>query len=186
LLSTSASTVGSASITVSAAAGSSSGTTFYIQSLASTGSATITETAPGYNSTVATVDFTPSGFIVEGGTPTTTFSGTSPVEVYFAQLDPSTLAFTSELTLRPGASATVVLTETDTPSGVGSLGSSSLVFNAGDAMHSTTYQPTGTATGTSVIGFKSTLTGYSKPSNYDTTTFTVTAPAIYLQPASGV
>jgi hypothetical protein len=176
LLSTSATTVGSASITLTVAAGSTTAPQFYAQALASTGSATITETVPGYNSTTATVNFVPSGFILQGGTTTTTFSGTSPVYVYFAQLDPSTLAYTGRtLILRPGAStATVGLTNTDTPAGVGTLGSSSLVFKPGDTSHQITFQPA--VAGSAVIGFSSTLASYATPSNNSTTTFTVTAP----------
>jgi 6-phosphogluconolactonase (cycloisomerase 2 family) len=176
LLSTSATTVGSASITLNVPAGSTTAPQFYAQALASTGSATITETVSGYNSTTATVKFVPSGFIVQGGTSTTTFSGTSPVYVYFAQLDPTTLAYTGQtLILRPGAStATVGLTNTDTPAGVGTLGASSVTFNAGDTSHQTTFQPV--SAGSAVIGFSSTLAGYSTPSSNVTTTFTVTAP----------
>ncbi len=176
LLSTSATTVGASSITLTVAAGSTTAPQFYVQALASTGSATITETVPGYNSTTATVKFVPSGFIVVGGTTTTTFSGTSPVYAYFAQLDPSTLAYTGQtLILRPGAStATVGLTNTDTPAGVGTLGSTSLVFKPGDTSHQTTFQPA--VAGSAVIGFSSTLAGYSTPSTNTTTTFTVTAP----------
>src|SRR3984957_12293162 len=176
LLSTSATTVGTASITLNVPAGSTTAPQFYSQALASAGSATITETVPGYNSTTATVDFDPSGFILLGGTSTSTFSGTSPVYVYFAQLTPTTLTYTGQtLTLRPGAAAaTVGLKNTDTPAGVGTLGSSSLVFNPGDTSHQTTFQPA--KAGSAVIGFGSTLSGYSTPSTYATTTFTVTAP----------
>ncbi|HWO35841.1 MAG TPA: beta-propeller fold lactonase family protein [Candidatus Acidoferrum sp.] len=176
LLSTSATTVGSASIVLNVPAGSTTAPQFYAQALASIGSGTITETVPGYNSTTATVNFVPSGFIVQGGTSTTTFSGTSPVYVYFAQLDPTTLAYSGQtLTLRPGAAAaTVGLKNTDTPAGVGTLASSSLVFNPGDTYHQTTFQPA--SAGSAVIGFSTTLSGYSTPSNYTTTTFTVTAP----------
>jgi 6-phosphogluconolactonase (cycloisomerase 2 family) len=181
LLSTSATTVGMASISVNVAAGSSSAPTFYVQSLKSSGSATITETVPGYNSTTATVNFTPSGFIVLGGTSTTTLSGTSPVTVYFAQLAPTTLALVTESTLRPGLAAiTVGLTNTDTPAGVGTLGSNSIVFNSGDTSHQTTLKPA--VAGTAVIGFSSTLAGYSKPSTDATTTFTVTAPSLTMVP----
>jgi hypothetical protein len=160
--------------------------TFYVQTLASTGSAKITETVAGYNPTIATIDFTPSGFIVQGGGATTTFSGTSPVTVTFAQLDPTSLAFTGGLTLRPGLAAlSVGLTKTDTPAGVGSLASASIVFNSGDSYHSTTYQPTGNAAGTSVIAIARTLPGYAKPSDYATTTFTVTAPNTSLNFCNG-
>jgi 6-phosphogluconolactonase (cycloisomerase 2 family) len=176
LLSTSATAVGSSSIPLNVPAGSTTAPTFYVQALASTGSATITETVSGYNSTTATVNFVPSGFVVQGGTSTTTFSGTSPVYVYFAQLTPGTLAYAGQtLILRPGAStATVGLTNTDTPAGVGTLGASSLTFNAGDTSHQTTFQPV--SAGSAVIGFSSTLAGYSTPSSNTTTTFTVTAP----------
>jgi 6-phosphogluconolactonase (cycloisomerase 2 family) len=176
LLSTSATTVGSGSITLTVAAGSTTAPQFYAQALVSTGTVTVTESVSGYNPTAATVNFVPSGFILQGGTTTTTFSGTSPVYVYFAQLDPTTLSYTGQtLTLRPGAAAaTIGLTNTDTPAGVGTLGSNSLVFNPGDTSHQTTFQPA--VAGTAVIGFSSTLAGYSKPSNFNTTTFTVTAP----------
>jgi hypothetical protein len=183
LLSTSASALGMTSIPLSVPAGNTSGPTFYVQSLVSSGTATITETAAGYNSTTAVVNFTPSGFIVQGGTPTTTFSAASNVSVTFVQLDPATLNFAGELTMRPGASAAVTLTETDTPGGVGSLGTTALDFVAGDMTHTTTYQPTGHVSGTSVIGTKP-LAGYSTPNDYATTTFTVAAPAIYVQAAT--
>jgi len=176
LLSNSATTVGSQSITLAVAAGSTTAPQFYVQALVSTGTATITESVSGYNPTAATVNFNPSGFILQGGTTTTTFSGTSPVYVYFAQLNPTTLAYAGQtLTLRPGASAvTIGLTNTDTPAGVGTLASSSLVFNPGDTLHQTTFQPA--VAGSAVIGFSATPAGYAKPSNDTTTTFTVTAP----------
>jgi hypothetical protein len=104
------------------------------------------------------------------------------VYVTFVQLDPTTLNYTGTLTLRPGLSAiSVGLTDTNTPTGVGALGSNSITFNSGDSQHQTTFQPSGTTAGTAVIGFAGTLPGFSTPSNYATTTFTVTAPAMSLQ-----
>ena len=139
--------------TLTVAAGSTAAAQFYAQALVSNGTATITESVSGYNPTAATVNFVPSGFILPGGAPTTTFSGTSPVYVYFAQLDPTTLSYTGQtLTLRPAAAAaTIGLTNTDTPAGVGTLGSSSLVFNPGDTSHQTTFQPA--VAGTAVMAF---------------------------------
>jgi len=180
LLSTSATAAGTGSITVNIAAGSTSGPTFYVQGLASTGSATITETASGYNPTTVTMNFTPSGFMVQGGTSTTTFSTPSQVTVSFAQLNPGTLTFYNWATLRAGVSAVVPLKETDTPAGVGSLGAASISFSGGNTSHTTTYQPK--AAGKSVIGFGTLPAGYSVASNYASTTFTVTAPTITLQP----
>jgi 6-phosphogluconolactonase (cycloisomerase 2 family)/uncharacterized protein YmfQ (DUF2313 family) len=181
LLSTTANAVGAKTINVSIGAGGSSAT-FYIQALAATGSATITQTVPGYNATVATVDFAPSGFILTGGTTTTTFSGASPVYVTFAQLDPATRAYTGSLTLRPGLTAfNVPLTVANTPSGVGTLGSNAIAFNSGDSQHQTTFNPA--VAGTSVISVTGgVVPGYYSPSNYQTTTYTVTAPAITVEP----
>jgi len=110
-----------------------------------------------------------------GGTSTKTFSGTSPVYVYLAQLDPTTLAAGNTQTLRPGA-APVTLTLTDTSTvgtAAGTLGSSSIVFKPGDSMLQTTFQPANP--GTAVIGFSGTLPGYATPTTDATTTFTVTA-----------
>jgi len=187
LLSYSATTVGMKSITVNIPAGSYSAPTFYVQTKASTGSATITETIPGYNSTIATVNFTPSGFILQGGTTTTTFSGPSPVYVTFVQLDPNTLASGIALTLRPGVTAfSVGLKDTNTPAGIGTLASSSVSFASGDSQHQTTFQPSGTKPGTAVIGFSKTLPNYSVPSDDATTTFTINAPNSSLGFCNGV
>lgn len=175
LISKSPTTVGTASITLNIPAGSTTGPQFYAQALVSTGTATITESIPDYNPTVTTVTFTPSGFILQGGTDTTTFSAPSAVLVTFAQLDPKTLAFTGELTLRPGLAAIAVGLK-DSNAAVGTLGSTSIAFNSGDSQHQTTFHPTGTAAGTAIIGFTATLPHYSASSNLNTTTFTVTAP----------
>ncbi len=175
LLSTSATTSGTGSVKVNIPAGGTSAPAVYVQAIKSSGSATITETVPGYNPTTTTINFTPSGFTVYGGTSTTTLSGTSTVTVYFAQLDPTTLAVTANgITMRPGASAvTVPLKNSD--AAVGTLGSSSLLFNPGDTTHSTTFQPV--SAGTSIISFGTiTPANYFTPSNNANTTFTVSAP----------
>ncbi len=177
LVSTSPTAVGSGTITVPVAAGSQYGSSFYIQTLSNTGTATLTETTPGYNPSTMTVTFTPSGFIVQSDTTTTTFSPASPVYVTFVQLDPSTADYTQTLTLRPGASpVTVGLSNSNTA--VGTLGSSSIVFNPNNSQLQTTFTPTGTASGVATIGFSSTPSGYSTPGNYKTAVFTVNAPAI--------
>ena len=176
LLSTKATTGGSHSIIVTVPAGSTSIPSFYALAKASSGNATITATAPAYSSGSAIATFVPSGFILQGGTSTTSLSGTSPVYIYLAQLDPATLAYTGQiLTLRAGATpVTIGLTNTDTPAGVGTLGSNSVVLKPGNSHVQTTFQPT--AGGTATIGFASTPAGYSAASNDNTTTFTVTTP----------
>jgi 6-phosphogluconolactonase (cycloisomerase 2 family) len=185
LLSKTATAVGTVGpITVSVPAGSYSGPQFYVQALASSGSATITETVPGYNSTVATVTFAPTGFIVQGGSSTTTLSPASQVTVTFSQLDPNTLDYAGTLTLSPGvAPVTVTLKETDSPAGVGSLSSTALVFNPGAQQVQSNYKPTGTVAGTSLIS-ATYPSSFKIPTDYANTTFTVTAPATYIQPVT--
>ncbi len=180
LLSTSATSVGTTSITVNIPAGGTSSSAFYVQTLASTGSATITQTVPQFNPTTATINFTPSGFTVYGGTSTSTLSGASAVTLYFAQLDPTTQAVTANgITLRPGV-GTLNVGLTDSNMSVGTLSSSSIAFNPGDTTHSVNFQPAGA--GTAIIGFGSILTGFAAPSANATTTFTVTAPSLTIQP----
>jgi hypothetical protein len=177
LVSSSATGVGAGTITVPAAAGSQNGSLFYLQALAQSGTATVTLTTPGYNSSTLTVTFERSGFIVQSDTTTTTFSSASPVYVTFSQLDPSTSDYVTALTLRPGAPAVTVGLSNSKPS-VGTLGSSSIVFNPGKSQLQTTFTPTGTASGVATIGFSSTPSGYSVPGNYATAVYTVNAPAI--------
>src|ERR1700722_10138775 len=60
---------------------------------------------------------------------------------YFAQLNPTTLAYSGQtLTLRLGAAA-VTVNLTDSAAAVGTLGASSVVFKAGDSSVQTTFQP---------------------------------------------
>jgi 6-phosphogluconolactonase (cycloisomerase 2 family)/HSP20 family molecular chaperone IbpA len=176
LVSTTATGVGAGTISVPVAAGSQYGPSFYLQALANSGTATVTLTTPGYNSSTLTVTFEPSGFIVQSNTTTTTFSSASPVYVTFSQLDPGTSNYVTTLTLRPGAPAVSVgLSNSNTA--VGTLGSNSIVFNPGASQLQTTFTPTGTASGVATIGFSSTPSGYSTPGNYATAVYTVTAPA---------
>jgi 6-phosphogluconolactonase (cycloisomerase 2 family) len=184
LLSTVATTAGTGTVTVNVAAGASSGPAFYIQALASSGTVTITETAPGYNTSSLTLTLVPSGFIVGSNTTTTTFSPASPVSVTFEQLDPTTLNYVGvPLALRPGL-GTVNVALKNSNTAVGTLGSSSIAFVAGNSNVSTTFTPTGTAAGTAVISFNGTPSGFSTPSNYQTATFTVNAPPITIQPVT--
>ncbi len=175
LLSTSATAVGSASITVKVPAGTQYGAPFYVQATSFSGAVTVTETVPGYNPSTLTVNLEPSGFIIQGTASINSFSSPSPVYVTFSQLDPSSLAYTGSLTLRPGvAPITVPLKNSNTA--VGTLAASSIVFHPGDSQNQTTFTPTGTAAGTASITINGVPSGYSAPSNYTSAVFTVTAP----------
>ncbi|MBY0502302.1 MAG: hypothetical protein K2X03_00225 [Bryobacteraceae bacterium] len=65
LLSTSATAAGSTSITINVANGGNSGS-FFLQSTASSGSASFTVSATGYASRTGSVNFQPSGFLIVG------------------------------------------------------------------------------------------------------------------------
>jgi hypothetical protein len=173
LLTTNASQVGSGTITQNILAGSSFGQAIYMQGLASSGTVTITETVSGYNTATATITLIPTGFIVTGGTTTTTFSTASNVNVYFAELNATTLNYYTSAYLRPGAASVTVNLTNGTPA-TGTLGATSVTINAGQNSASTTFQPV--AAGTSAISINGTPRGYTTPSNDQSTTFTVTAP----------
>src|SRR5450631_1299223 len=167
---------GSQSVTLNYAAGATTPSNFlYIAALSSTGSPTITATAPGYTSASYSLSMTPSGFTVSGGTTTTVGSAPSTVYVSFAGLDPSSLTPTNYPPLRPGvASVTVTLKNDNTAAGT--LGASSLtISSSGNGSNSTTY--TTKAAGTSNISV-TTPTGYTTPSSGTTTQFVVSTPLI--------
>ncbi|HEX8435023.1 PKD domain-containing protein, partial [Archangium sp.] len=96
LLSTSATSVGSSSLTFNLATGGSSTPSFYIQALAGSGTVQYTATAPGYTGKTGTITLRPSGVMVStcvvcGSTiNTTTFSSNSNVYAFLGRLNPTT------------------------------------------------------------------------------------------------
>ncbi len=169
-------TTGSRSVTLNYAAGATTPSNFlYIAALSSTGSPTITATAPGYASGNFSVSLTPSGFTISGGAATTVGSSPSTVYVNFVALDPVALTATNYPPLRPGAApVTVNLSNDNTVAG--SLGANSVVITGGNEYNSTTYTPL--AAGTSNISISSTPPGYTKPFSGTTTQFVVSTPPI--------
>ena len=114
LLSTSAAAAGTSSIVLTIAAGQTSGT-YYLQARASSGSATYTASAAGYQVRTATVNMAPSGVTITGpfgpGFPMqmTLSGGPRPATVSLGLLDPSTNAFVMSQPLSGGLSLTVTL-----------------------------------------------------------------------------
>ncbi|MDQ6759523.1 MAG: putative Ig domain-containing protein, partial [Acidobacteriota bacterium] len=112
LISSDATLGGSKSLSINIAPNS-TGATVYLQSLASSGTATFTATAPGYNSGSGTATFTPAGVIILGPNNQTSLATNvgvpAPVNVYLAQLDPNTNAFVSLAPLAGGMSLSVSL-----------------------------------------------------------------------------
>jgi hypothetical protein len=152
--------------------------TIYVQGQ-SVGSATITESAPGYTTGTSTATVDPSGFVYYG-TPnisTTTFSSASTITVYTATLNPGSLTVQNfSLPLNPGVGP-VTVPVVDSNSTVGTLASSALVFNTGDIYQQTTFTPVSAGTANLTLGVPA---GFSTPSQYTQITATVTAPQISL------
>lgn len=173
-------TTGAKSVTLTYAGGSTSPSTpasggFYLAALASSGTVTVTATAPGYNTSTFTVTLTPSGFNISGGTQTTTLAGPSNVNVYFVSLDPASLAPTGYQLMRPGAASVIVALANDNTK-VGKLGAANVTIAAGTFSATTTYTPI--RAGTSNISIPTAPTGYAMASSGTTTQFTVVPPAI--------
>ena len=117
-LSPTGSSAGSASITVNIPEGSTS-TSFYLQGLASSGSATYTASAPGYSNRTGTIVLAPSGPVLAGpfGVGTSFFQASAaganvPITVYMAQLDPSTHNFVNVQSLAGGQTLSFSLNST--------------------------------------------------------------------------
>jgi hypothetical protein len=189
LISASDTTAGSASLTISVAAGQEyiGGIWFQGQAL---GSLTLTVSAPGYVSGSNTINVYPSGFYYyyTGNFPTTTFSGATTLQVTTAVLYPATSSYPLALygsgyELNPGvAPVTVPLSNSDTA--VGTIAGSAVVFTAQNGYASTTFQPA--AAGTTNIAI-TTPSGFSTASPAQTLTATVTAPQMQtFNPYTGV
>jgi hypothetical protein len=173
LFSSSATTVGAASVTFTNVSTYSVGT-IYIQGK-TVGTSTITVSAPGYISGTNTITVDPSGFTFYYSRPpftTTTFSSYSTIPVYTTTLRNGNV-YNLGLGLSPGV-APVTVAVTDSAPSVGTITASSLVFNPGDGSQSFNFQPVSAGTATIAI---------STPSGYTTGQFitgdvTVTAPVI--------
>jgi Divergent InlB B-repeat domain len=178
---------GTASFIGTVAAGSNTTPGFWIQALASSGTAQITVSAPGYQSAVATVTLTPSGFQLNGpaGTGvnfTATLGTPSPptLTVSAAQLDTSGNVLATNQAVRGGFTASVPVSSGT--QATGTIAGSPAVVQAGATTSSAvTFQPN--AVGTSVLSITQ-PSGFSTPATGTQLTVTVALPAISLNPAS--
>lgn len=181
-------TVGVATLTFPGVTNAGYQASFYIQGK-TTGTTTLTVSAPGYTDATSTITITPSGFLFSGaynnGISTTTFSAPYGVTVYPAILN-NDLSYYTTSTLSPGVGP-VSIPVTSTAANVGTITTSPIVFNAGDSSQSTGFNPVGS--GTSTIALGTTPAGFSKPTTYQSFTATVTAPSLsfyYTTETSGV
>ncbi len=150
--------------------------TIYVQGQ-TVGTSTLTVSAPGYTTGTNTLTVNPSGFAYYGvpNINTSTFSSPNTITVYTAVLNPSSLAVQNfQLPLNPGVTAATVPIVDSAPS-VGTIGSSALIFHAGDSYQQTTFTPVSAGTANLTLG---TPAGFTTPSQYQQITATVSAPAI--------
>jgi hypothetical protein len=128
-------------------AGQSHSPEFYIQALASSGSATYTATISGIGSSTGTVSFAPSGILIAGpnglGNTIAVASGSGPstLTVESARLDSSRnfveLQFVAPITGLPPVSVNI----SNSNAGVGTITASPVTIPAGQVSTTTSFQP---------------------------------------------
>jgi hypothetical protein len=156
-------------ITVHIPAGGFNGT-YYLQSLAGSGSGTYTATASGFSTRTATVLFAPSGAVIAGpfGLNTPFFGaslsgGTTPITVYMAQLDPGTYNPAGIQALAGGQSVSISLTSSVTA--VGTI-ASPVIINGGAATANGIVTPfTPVSEGNTIVGVVTPAGGYTAAAN---------------------
>src|SRR5690606_8601313 len=175
VLSTSQDTTGSKTITLTNISDT-NWKRFYVQGLTQ-GSTTVTVTAPGYADTTATITVGQAGFYANNGNfSTTTFSANTTLTFTMYALSP-TGGISAAQELRPGASATLALTNSN--DAVGTLTQTSLTLQGDSGTQVSTQFDPATAGTTTITHTQP--TGYTQPTGRPTSiTATVTAPAISL------
>jgi hypothetical protein len=174
VLSTSATTAGTSSITVHVNAGTQGLPVFYVQALASNGTVTLTATASGFENGTTTVGLQPSGFIISSGNINSGSTGDTTVRISASMLQPVSLAPTGVTQgLRPGAApANVALSSSNTA--VGTI-TSPVAFSAGASTGTATFHPV--SSGTTTIGLQ-TPAGFSTPSQFQAVNASVGLPGL--------
>jgi len=163
LLSATETGAGASSINLALNAGQISAV-YYLQGRASSGTATYTATAPGYQVKTSTVNLAPSGLIITGpfgiGFPLsmTLSGGDRPATITTALLDPTTNAFVMGQTLAGGLSLTIPLGNSS-PTRASVAGQA--VMNGGASAVEVPVQPL--ASGTTLISLPAPLAGFSLP-----------------------
>ena len=188
LLTTDATKVGTASITLNLTPGNTSVPTYYIEGQNFSGTtaitATLTATSSGYATATATMSLYPTGLSYwpssSGTLSTTTFSSPSTLTVYLVLLAPGTLnAFNYGYNLGPQAPGSVPVAVTSSNTSVGTVtGSPSSIGVGAYYTQAMSFVPAGA--GTTNLNLAE-PTGYSTPSNVAVQIVTtVTAPALNL------
>ncbi len=177
VLSTSATTVGSKSITVQANAGSFQTPAFFVQALAASGTVQLTATATGYANGTVVITLGPSGFVNlnQGTTFTAPLGQDVNLSVFSVLLEATTLKFSRGQAVRAGLTVQVPITSSDTT--VGTITSSPVTFQGGETNNSTSlFHPLKAGTSVVSVGVPA---GFSTPSEFRQSTATVTAAKIF-------
>jgi hypothetical protein len=177
-------TLGSKSITATIAAG---GTAiypgFYVQGLASSGTVTLSVSAPGFDSISSTVSLTPAGFVLASpvgvGEDFTTVANAadSTLTVSAVRLD-SNLVSAGTSRVRGGLNVTVPVASANTTVGT-IIGTAS--FTPGSTSSTVSFRPLNPGTSRLSVTNPS---PFNQPSQGASLTATVTAPSITLQPTT--
>jgi hypothetical protein len=166
LISKSATTPGTASLTFTNVTNAGGLPAIYVQGQA-VASTTLTVSAPGYTNGTGVVTVNPSGFTFatnySGGLNTTVSANPTALYVYPSILNTGTLTYYStNVALNPaGSPVSVMVTSSDT--NTGTITTSPVVFNGGDQYQMTNFKPK--AAGTSTITIVPPQ-GYSTPTQY--------------------
>jgi hypothetical protein len=150
VISNSAATVGAASYTFPSVSSTYVGA-IWVQGL-TTGTATLTVSAPGYTSGTSTVTIDPSGFIITSGNiSTTTFSSPTAITLQPAILNPGILTVVGYGQLSPGIGPFTI--DLDSQNGlIGTVTTSPVSFSGGATSATTSFQPVGQGTTTLTLG----------------------------------
>jgi hypothetical protein len=135
----------------------------------SVGTTSLTAEATGYAPSTNTVTVDPSGFLTFTGDFTTTAgAGNTNVAVFPVRLDPVTLNYASNQSVRGGLTVDVPVTSSNT--NVGTITNGLLSFQAGMFSANTAFDPNAPGITTITVGVP---TGFSMPSNFRQITATV-------------
>jgi hypothetical protein len=146
---------------------------FFVQGRAASGTTALSAKAAGFADGASTVTAQPSGFIINspGNFTTTAGAGNSNIQIVSVRLNPTTLNTDVSQVVRGGLTVSVPVTATTlTGSGVGTITTSPVVFNANTNAITTQFDPAAAGTAAVAVGLP---TGFDRPSDRQQITVTV-------------
>jgi HSP20 family molecular chaperone IbpA len=170
-LSASATTTGTTTINYTSVS-TTAAMTYYVQGL-TTGTSTITISAPGFANATVNVTVDPSGFVIysPGNFSTTTTSADTSITIAPAILSSGVLTVLGYASLNPGI-GTVNVPIGSTSTQIGTVSPTSISYGPNDYLKSTTFHPV--ATGTTDVVIVSQPSGFTTPSQPTTQQIVVT------------